>query len=200
MSRSRNEWTLPYRFLTRMGRCYYWQRKSRLTANRSWEWKFDVQAMENITIDLPISGVISRLFSFCEAELSTFDLVKYSMLVTLCFYWILLRRQMYKDFGVPLLRRQKVTDTYGTYLPFDPTILRRCFYQLVFYNFVSISIHWPRTFNTRSFLLCTQWLSSSTCFLHFCEVCRFLFPFLSFKCFIVTEHIVRTVLYFPAKP
>lgn len=122
-----------------------------------------------------------RLVSFCEAELSTFDLVMYSMLVTLCFYRTVLRRQIYEDFVVPLLRKQKVTDTYGTYLPFDPTILKRCFYQLVFYKFVSTSIHWLRAFSTRSLLLCTQWLSSSTCFLHFCDGCRFLFPFLSFK-------------------
>lgn len=60
----------------------------------------------------------------------------YSMLVTLCFYWIVLRRQIYKDLVVPLLRKQKVTDTYGTYLPFDPTILRSCFYQLVFFTFL----------------------------------------------------------------
>lgn len=70
MSRSRNEWTLPYHFLTRMGRYYYWQRKSGLTANRSWEWKFDVQTMENIIIDFPILGVVSRLLRYCEAELS----------------------------------------------------------------------------------------------------------------------------------
>lgn len=191
MSRSRNEWTLPYRFLTRTGKCYYWQRKSGLTANRSWEWKFDVQTIANIIIDFLISGVISRLLSYCEAEFSTFVLVIYSMLVLLCCYWIVLRRQIYKYFVVPLLQKQQVTDTYGTYLPFDPTIQRRCFYQLVVYLFVLNSIHWSRTFSTKSLLLCTQWLSSSTCFLHFCDGCRFLFPFLYFKCFIDTEHIIR---------
>lgn len=58
--------------------------------------------MENITIDFPISGVISRVLRFCETELSTFGLVIYAMLVTLCFFLIVLRKQIYKDFVVPL--------------------------------------------------------------------------------------------------